>query len=111
MATHRTGACAFAGQTGSGPRPLGSGSRVGEYGADHRAALAGPVELAQEDVLPAREAELSPDDRDRLGRPDQPRLQVTVAVIVLAVVEPDSGRDELVQEVHHVGLDAHVPVL
>jgi hypothetical protein len=80
-------------------------------GSHHAPIPARPVELAEEEVLPTRQAELAVDQGDCLGGSDQACLEVRIAVAVLGVMSPHPLRDLLGEEVDDVLLHALVPVL
>lgn len=82
-------ACACKGQLGS---------TVGQDRHDHRSLTAGPIELTEEDILPAGKAQAAVYDRDCFTGTHYARLQVAIAVTVLPVVKPHPPGDELLHE-------------
>src|SRR5207249_3740980 len=75
-----------------GPRP--SGTSLSQYLNEHL-AVAGAIELDEEDALPLSQLQLAVDDRDGLGcRSDQRVLAVGVSVGELVVVEREVLRPD-----------------
>ena len=68
------------------------------------------VEFTEKDILPAGKAQLAVDDGDRLRRANQAGLEMGVSVAILLIMQPDTLRYKLPEQVDNIGLHGIIPV-
>ena len=77
----------------------------------HATVLARTIEFTEKNILPTGQPEHALNQRDGFRRAHQPRFQMGIAIPIHGIVHPNTSGDYFLQERHHIGLDALIPVL
>jgi hypothetical protein len=86
--------------------------RFGRHDRYHDISLVpGTIKFTEEDILPGGKSHLAIHDGDGLLGPHDTCLQVRIAVVVLVIMLPDTGRHQAVKKSDNIILNRLIPVL